>query len=131
MKPNKHFANSASLQTIVNRGATTTGPQASKAASMAEPTAWASTLDEMACNVKHAGNSDDQVCNTFVRTDAPTITIGREEIKSLVKTGAKLAVEATRREEMRGVIEDTVGDFFTAEYHAATDGIEVSSFLFN
>lgn len=109
-------AESAFFRTKLNQNATTTVLQINTAAGAASPNAWESALDEMAHNEKHAGNSKDEIRSTTVRTESTTIKIGREELTSFIHSEAKSAVEAAGREDMRGLIEDTISEVFTTEY---------------
>lgn len=123
-------ANSASIQTIINYGATTFCPQAYTAANSADPNVWQLGLDEMANNVKPARNSKEQMEKKFVRTDSFHITLHREMLKLLIKSKAKSAVESVRRKEFRGIIGNPINDVFTTGYHAAMESIEDSSYSF-
>lgn len=114
----------------MNRDATTTCSQTNTAASAADPNALASTLNEMAYNVKHSGNNEDRIRNTSVKTGSSTIGIGREKLKFLSQSEEKLAVETAIHEDIRGFIEDIIGDIFITGYYASKDGTKILSLSF-
>lgn len=74
---------------------------------------------------KHAGDREDQFCNTSVRTNSPVIKISREELSSLIQVEQMYAVEIAHREKMRrmsrNLAEETISDVLTTGYCAATD----------
>lgn len=128
----KYFRfDSASFWTTSSRYANTIKTHTSTAASRAEPNGWATRLDEIVHNVEHAGNSKTQIRSKSVTADFPTITIGREESKSHLQSIVQLAVEAARRGNRRGLVEEPISDVFTAGYYAVTEDIKDSFFSFN
>lgn len=82
----------------------------------------------MAQDVYHAGNSDEQVHDTSMRTECPTTTIGMNSSSLLSSQKVKSTDEAARSEDMRSLIEESIRDVFTIEYYTATDAIANSSF---
>lgn len=80
---------SASLQTIIIRDETTTSFQTITATSAADPNAWATKLDKMAHDVKHARKRKDQVLKKSLTMRSKTVMIGREESRSLMQSKVK------------------------------------------
>lgn len=93
-------ANSAFLQTAMNRGATIFSPHYSSAADAADPNAWANKLNKMGHDYKHAKISKHQVHNTSGSTESPTMAIGREVLKSPNQGQVVTAVETAQQDEM-------------------------------
>lgn len=75
-------AYSASVRTITNRGATTTGRHTNAAASAEDQNAWALTLNEMANDEKHSGVSKNQTHNMSKRMGSNVIIISSKDLKS-------------------------------------------------
>lgn len=59
----------ASFHTIMNRDATTTGPQTNSTASTTEPNASTFKMNELVSKEKCTENNNDQALNTSARTD--------------------------------------------------------------
>lgn len=78
------------------------------AASAEDPNAWEYTKNHMAHDVEHAVNGEDQICSTF--------TISKVKLKSLIQLEVKSAVQATRREDMKGLVEEIIGNVFKTGY---------------
>lgn len=65
-----------------------------------------------------------------MRTDSRTIKICRKQLKSVIQSEVRSAVDATQPEDMSGLLEKTLNDICNTGYCAATDGMENSSLLF-
>lgn len=66
-----------------------------------------------------------------MRTYCLKITISREELKSLIQSKPKSAVEAAECEFMNGQIEVTIGDVLTVGCYATTDSIQNFAIMFD
>lgn len=64
------------FQKIINCNGTTSCSYPNTAANTANPNSLATKLDEIAQDVKDAGNSKKEIRSTLLGTDFPTITIG-------------------------------------------------------
>lgn len=101
-------ANNASLQTIMKRGTTMTGRHSNSDADAANPNSCEFTLDEMANDDKHAGNSEDQNHDTSVETNSPIIKTSRVELRPLIQIEVKSAVETAQLREMKSTFRNLV-----------------------
>lgn len=114
--------------------ATMNGRHNNSAASSASPISWANTLHDMAHDDKHVGNSKSRIHTTPAKADSPLIKISRDELRSLIQVEVKSSVKTAQREEMRNMsrnfVEETLCNFFTTRYCAATNGITDSFFSF-
>lgn len=71
-----------SFPTTMYRDATTISRHASSAAGLADPNAWANTLDKVVQDDKHAGNRERLSHTMPTRADSPIIGISKEKLRS-------------------------------------------------
>lgn len=126
-------ADSASFRMALNRDATT-DLLISAALRAARSNTWASTLDKTSHYDKHVGIWKDRTSITLTRTNAPAITLAREELRSLKQVKEEIAVEASIRRKIksksRNFLEKAICNFFAARYCPATECIKNFSFSF-
>lgn len=88
---------SAFFWAIMKRGAAMAGRHTNPDAGAADLSACASTLDQIAYDGKHAGFSEDQTHNTSKKMDYPVTVMQKEELRSLIQTEIRSAVEAVKQ----------------------------------
>lgn len=113
---------SATFRTIKKHNTTTIDSETNKAAGEAKLNSWEATLDDIIHGVDDAGNNGDQIRNTCVRTDYPTITISRKMLTSLIKSEVKSVAQAVWSEDVRSLAKKTDCDVYTTKFGVATDG---------